>query len=127
MPLTTQILCDGCQAKKKDTNHWYTVTFRQQTAEVALLTLKPDGRPYAERDGLQQYYCGRYCILEAMNKWMDALTRYPSDASVDHQLNKEQAIDKEQQIELVRRVSARTIVLKRNADPIQPTARHKTD
>lgn len=82
VPISTQILCDGCQEKKKETNHWYTLTIRQQTAEVARLTLQPDGRPNAERDGLQQYYCGRYCVLEAMNKWMDTLNGQPSSDPV---------------------------------------------
>jgi hypothetical protein len=122
MPLTTQILCDGCQAKKKDTNHWYTVIFRQQTAEVAVLTVRADGRPYVERDGLQQYYCGRYCILEAMNKWMDALTRQPSDPSLQLQLKNEQATDNEQPIEPARRVPPKTIVLKRSAETLRNTA-----
>jgi hypothetical protein len=78
MPLVTQILCDGCKIAKKETNHWYAVTLHQRSIEVGPLTFKPDGRPYAERDGLQQYYCGRYCILEAMNKWMDAIPNQPS-------------------------------------------------
>jgi hypothetical protein len=43
------------------------------------LTLQPDGRPFAERDGLLQYFCGRYCLLEAVNKWMDELHNLPSE------------------------------------------------
>jgi hypothetical protein len=118
MPLTTQILCDGCQAKKKDTNHWYTVIFRRQTAEVAVLTLKADGRPDAEREGLQQYYCGRYCLLEAMNKWMDAVPRQRYDPLPQQN---EQATDNEQQIEPRRIVSPKAIVLKRNAEALPKT------
>jgi hypothetical protein len=118
MPLTTQILCDGCQAKKKDTNHWYTVRFHRQTAEVAVLTLRADGRPYAEREELQQYYCGRYCLLEAMNKWMDAVTRQPYDPLL-HQ--NERATDNPQQSEPSRIVSPKAIVLKRTAEPLPNT------
>jgi hypothetical protein len=81
VPITTQILCDGCQEKQKETNHWYTLTIRQQTAEVARLTII-DGQPNAERDGLQQYYCGRYCLFEAMTKWMDAVTTPPSPDAI---------------------------------------------
>jgi hypothetical protein len=73
MPLTTQILCDGCQTAKKDSNHWYALTVRRQGIEVTPLMLRPDGRPHAERDGLQQYFCGRYCLHNALTKWMDDL------------------------------------------------------
>jgi hypothetical protein len=73
MPLRTQILCDGCQAPKKESNHWYALTVRRQSIEVTPLVLRPDGRPHAERDGLQQYFCGRYCLLNALTKWMDEL------------------------------------------------------
>jgi hypothetical protein len=73
MPLVTQILCDGCKTTKKETNHWYAITIHQRSLEVGPLKLQPDGRPHAERDGLLQYFCGRYCVLEALNKWMDEL------------------------------------------------------
>ena len=115
MPFAAQIICDGCQAKKMGTNHWYTITFRQQTAEVAVLTLAADGRPHAERDGVQQYYCGRYCILEAMNRWMDALNRQSSALPPQCQLENEQA--GEQRIEPARTAPSKAIVVKRNTDP----------
>jgi hypothetical protein len=122
MPLTMQILCEGCQAKKNDTNHWYTLTIRQQIAEVAPLTLKPDGRPYAERDGLQQYYCGRYCLLEAMTKWMDALTTQPSGIQPSSdpvlQLKNEQKTENKQQTEPAKSIPPRLFVLKRSAEPL---------
>lgn len=83
MPRITQILCDGCQATKKEANHWYTLTPSEQNAEIAPLELKPDGRPYSERDGLQQYFCGRSCLLQAITKWMDGLnTGQPSSRPV---------------------------------------------
>jgi hypothetical protein len=106
MPLKTQIVCDGCQAKMKETNHWYTLTIREHSTEVAILTLTPDGRPYGERDGLQQYYCGRYCLLGAMNKWMDALARQPSDSTISMGT-------REQSNQRTPSVPQRSIVLKR--------------
>lgn len=77
MPLVIQILCDRCKVPKQATNHWYTVTIRQRSFEVGPLTLKPDGRPAVEREGLQ-YFCGRYCVLEAFNLWMEELSGQPS-------------------------------------------------
>ena len=82
MPLVKQIICDGCKIAKKETNHWYAVTLHQRSIEVGPLELQLDGRPCAERDGLVQYFCGRYCVLGAMNKWMEELNRQPSEDAV---------------------------------------------
>jgi hypothetical protein len=82
MPLVTHIVCDGCRTTKKDTTQWYTMTRRQETAEVSPLHFRADGRPYAERDGLQQYFCGRYCLIAALTKWMDELTLIPASTPV---------------------------------------------
>ncbi len=30
MPIISQIICDGCQAVKKETNHWYTLVLNQE-------------------------------------------------------------------------------------------------
>ena len=30
MPIISQIICDGCQAVKKQTNHWYTLVFTEE-------------------------------------------------------------------------------------------------
>jgi len=75
MPIVTQILCDGCKTAKQKTSHWYTLTIRQCTVEISRLHLQPDGRPSAERDGLLQYFCGSYCLLEAVTRWMDSLSK----------------------------------------------------
>ena len=82
MPLVKQILCDGCKIAKTETNHWYAATVSQRSIEVCPLDLQPDSRPYSERDGLVQYFCGRYCVFEAMNKWMDKLNRQSSEDAV---------------------------------------------
>jgi hypothetical protein len=75
MPIVTQILCDACQSAKQKNSHWYTLTIRQGTVEISRLSLQPDGRPSAERDGLQQYFCGSFCLLEAITRWMDSMNK----------------------------------------------------
>jgi hypothetical protein len=121
MPIRTQIVCDGCQDKKQDTNHWYTLTIRKHAAEVALLALKPDGRPYVEGDGLQQYYCGRYCLHEAINKWMDDLTQQAQgQPRSDPSLTTDIAQDRENpaKTEDSGKLTQRAILLKRGAPSI---------
>jgi len=71
MPIVTQILCGGCGAVKKDTNHWCTVAVVEhgvllRPLDVALATTQ--GGP---RAGGEEYYCGQKCALEAVGRWME--------------------------------------------------------
>jgi hypothetical protein len=36
MPMITQTLCDGCQAVKKETNHWYTLVIEEAAHHACL-------------------------------------------------------------------------------------------
>ena len=73
MPMITQTLCDGCQAVKKETNHWYTLVVDEAAHHACL-------RPMAHTPAsLMQlgaspnvlYFCGRLCAIEAIAQWMD--------------------------------------------------------
>lgn len=84
MPIITQMLCDGCQAVKKETNHWYTLV----VDEHPTVCLRPMAHtpPSLLQPGASQvlYFCGRYCAIEGITHWMDTLTfdsRERADAS----------------------------------------------
>jgi hypothetical protein len=57
MPIISQIICDGCQAVKKQTNHWYTLVFTEEhqacLRPMAMTPTKP------------------------LEHWMDSLTALP--------------------------------------------------
>ena len=72
MPIVTQILCGGCGAVKKETNHWFAVAILEhgvllRPLDVALLTTQ-----VGQRAGREEYYCGQKCALEAMTQWMES-------------------------------------------------------
>ena len=73
MPIATQIICDGCQAVKREVNHWYAMTITEQGAHLQslddALRLSWDKRESSEI----QYFCGRSCTLTAVGSWMDTL------------------------------------------------------
>jgi hypothetical protein len=73
MPIISQILCDGCQAVKKQTNHWYTL-FINDKHEACLrpMAMTPVELCQADVAGVQ-YLCGRRCVSEALDRWMDGL------------------------------------------------------
>ena len=73
MPIIPQILCDGCHAVKKETNHWYTLTTDKHGVCVRPLQLPSE---WSATDPAQsfQFFCGRFCLLEALTKWMDGMT-----------------------------------------------------
>jgi hypothetical protein len=71
MPIVTQIVCDGCQSVKKDTNHWYMLSIDQQTATMSPLRNPSEGQPGPDRGVYRQFFCGRYCAVEAITRWMD--------------------------------------------------------
>ena len=74
MPLISQIICDGCQAVKKQTNHWYTLVIKDnEQACLRPMAASPAELFKADAVGIQ-YLCGRRCVAEALDRWMDRLT-----------------------------------------------------
>lgn len=41
MPMISQIICDRCQAVKKETNHWYTLVVTEEGAFIRPMALTP--------------------------------------------------------------------------------------
>jgi hypothetical protein len=74
MPIVSQIVCDGCQTVKKQTNHWYTLIINNKQEAC----LRPMARSLIEQLRADaagvQYFCGRRCVNEALDRWMDDLT-----------------------------------------------------
>jgi len=66
MPIISQIICDGCQAVKKQTNHWYTLVFNQEhQACLRPMEMTPAHLTESDARGIQ-YFCGRRCVGEAL-------------------------------------------------------------
>ena len=76
MPIISQIICDGCQAVKKETNHWFTLVFTE-AHQACLRPMAVIPSHLVDTTGLQ-YFCGRRCVHEALEYWMDSLTALPS-------------------------------------------------
>jgi len=72
MPLISQIVCDNCQAVKKETNHWYTLG--PDLHGVFVRPLEHANRDSSCSGQSLQYFCGRFCLLEALRKWMDGMS-----------------------------------------------------
>jgi predicted Fe-S protein YdhL (DUF1289 family) len=68
MPIITRIVCDGCQAVKGEVNHWFAITVGMQGAYI-----QPLEAALREHGLERQYFCGRLCLLEALNRWMDTV------------------------------------------------------
>ena len=73
MPIITQIVCDRCQAVKRDVNHWYTLTTSAEGVQLQPLNLTLQGGTKAVSGLEKQYLCGSLCALEAVSHWMDKL------------------------------------------------------
>jgi hypothetical protein len=74
MPIAAQIICDGCQTVKKETNHWYTVVLdNQHQACLRPMSYTP---PSLLQLGISHvsYFCGRRCAMDGIGQWMDSLT-----------------------------------------------------
>jgi hypothetical protein len=78
MPLVSQIICDRCQAVKKETNHWYILVVTDREASIRPMALTPLNllQPGAPVD--VQYLCGRLCAIEALDTWMGTFTPSPA-------------------------------------------------
>lgn len=75
MPIMSQIVCDGCQAVKKETNHWYTlVVGHDHEARVRPMGFTPSALLQAGAPAGVQYLCGRLCAIAALDRWMDGVT-----------------------------------------------------
>ncbi|HKN85278.1 MAG TPA: hypothetical protein VJV04_00315 [Nitrospiraceae bacterium] len=75
MPIVSQIVCDGCQAVKKETNHWYTLVIGDDhEACLRPMACTPSNLLQAGAPGVVQYLCGRLCAIEALDRWMEGVT-----------------------------------------------------
>jgi hypothetical protein len=72
----SQIVCDGCQAVKKETNHWYTLVVGHDDHEACLrpMGFTPSALLQAGAPAGVQYLCGRLCAIAALDRWMDGVT-----------------------------------------------------
>jgi hypothetical protein len=74
MPIVAHIVCDGCQAVKKETNHWYSISHENNGLCITPLSLAPDWASKTLPDSSIEYYCGRFCAVEALTRWMNKLS-----------------------------------------------------
>jgi hypothetical protein len=82
MPIISQIICDGCQAVKKQTNHWYTLVFNDKhEACLRPMGMSPAELFQADATGVR-YLCGRRCVSESLDRWMDGLTALQDGGAV---------------------------------------------
>lgn len=80
MPIISQIICDGCQAVKKETNHWYTLVVNEHR-EACLRPMATTPAGLLEGNTVVvQYLCGRLCAIGALDVWMDTMTAPPSQS-----------------------------------------------
>ena len=74
MPVITQIVCDGCRAVKREANHWYTLVLTEKQ-EAILRPMAATPADLFTPEAIEvQYFCGRRCVGEAFDRWMDGLT-----------------------------------------------------
>jgi hypothetical protein len=73
MPIVAQIVCDNCQAVKRVTNHWYAISVEDHSFSLKPLALPSDWATKNFLDSSLQYFCGRFCAVEALTRWMNKL------------------------------------------------------
>jgi hypothetical protein len=75
MPIVAQIVCDNCHTVKKATNHWYVISFENNTfcLKPLALALPADWATKHVPDSSLQYFCGRLCAVEALTGWLTKL------------------------------------------------------
>jgi hypothetical protein len=73
MPIVAQILCDNCQAVEKPTNHCYAICLENNSFSLKPLALTADWAIKNFPDSSLQYFCGRFCAVEALTRWMNEL------------------------------------------------------
>jgi hypothetical protein len=74
MPIVAQIVCDNCQAVKRVTNHWYAIAVENNSFSLKPLALPADWETKNFPDSSLQYFCGRFCAVEALTRWMNKLS-----------------------------------------------------
>jgi hypothetical protein len=74
MPIVSQIICDRCQAVKKETNHWYTLVVTDRDVCIRPIASTPPGLSVPGAVPAIQYLCGRLCAVEALGNWMESLS-----------------------------------------------------
>lgn len=77
MPIVSQIICDRCQAVKKETNHWYTLVVTDRDVCIRPIALTPLNLSLPGAVPAIQYLCGRLCAVEALDHWMESLSSSP--------------------------------------------------
>ena len=74
MPIVTQMICDSCQAVKKETNHWYTLVLDDRY-QVCLRPMSHTPPPLLQLGAPRvSYFCGMRCAIDGITQWMDRLT-----------------------------------------------------
>ena len=78
MPVVMQTICDGRGMVKKDANHWYTLEF----TGMSEAKVRPMGPSPVVVDGKHlKYLCGRRCIAESLDRWMDQINQLTAQSS----------------------------------------------
>lgn len=78
MPVVIQTICDGCGMVKKEANHWYTVEFTG-TSEVKVRPMGPSPTSLDAQN--LKNMCGRRCIAESLDRWMDQINQLTAQSS----------------------------------------------
>jgi hypothetical protein len=73
MPIVTQVVCGGCGAVRRQTNHWFVVAIVEQSLLVRPLDVALAQRGVDPSPGSEEYYCGQQCALGAVGQWMQDL------------------------------------------------------
>jgi hypothetical protein len=83
MPLVAQIVCDTCHAVKRATNHWYVISLENNSFcfKPLALALAADWATKHFSESSLQYFCGRFCAVEALTGWMTKLYKDETERS----------------------------------------------
>ena len=78
MPVVIQTVCDGCGVVKKEANHWYLLEF----VGMSEAKVRPMGlSPAAVNAQDVKYLCGRRCVAQSLDRWMDRLSQLTAPSS----------------------------------------------
>jgi hypothetical protein len=73
------MICDSCQAVKKETNHWYTLVLDDRY-QVCLRPMSHTPPPLLQLGASRvSYFCGMRCAIDGITQWMDRLTSPSSE------------------------------------------------
>ena len=87
MPIVAQIVCDNCHAVKKATNHWYVISLENDSfcLKPLALALPANWATKQFPDSSLQYFCGRFCAVEALTAWMTKLYKDETELSPENE------------------------------------------